>query len=760
MLSHHLNNPNDVVIDQLTIWIRENSDVIIAEGPRWSITFELDDTEAIRDAVLWFKNHGATGRSDPPQPSTRTITVSLDIDYNVVADGFEFLSPITDLPCITKIALNNAGLAILSGPVQAIMAEGDKQIWPFPTARELHFKQPDAELHPVIQLVEKRRGESDELGAAAPLQKITFGDEFRTIKPAQPDSLLTLMDIMDEGAQVYWYGKQRLLYIIPYNRYRKSAHQPYTNPTPTSSLEVEHYSTVYGLMRSEKKTTKDVVEVAALRRHTNSLLPIQQIPPEIFFEIIAWAMHRVKRRAYYRKLRTFRIVAFSWSARIDNNPVLWSLVSACDYDQVWRMALQNSETTDIDVDCTPARVPYFARTRKVDLRPFFDKLLSNAARIRSLVIEEINLERLVLGSSAAPRLRSLHISSKDEVLPSTSLVPSLAQWAPQLQVVKIFKCSFTWPNPGLNNLESITLHSGSNELYTIQVLSLLAASPALRRFWFIGKLLTDHSGPQTQLPQVQLDALQMLDLVLENTRHPFDLLNAIVASPTESCTLCFSADSEDVILKSFQNISRYAKRVPVVGRRLSISGKKGRVWVTRGGFSMSWWKDPELGTMLTRAPVFNWVLKSIPRSWLLSVEEAELDIDEGALQELVPSVHELCPHIDHVRLAYWNRTWEALLSRQPDDSPWNFPRLNSISIFGCYEGGLLKTVRDRRQAADTKEIATGIKKLDLWVDFPMTADEREEFVGLGVTDGLLEKVGVAPKICLRFLTADARDITP
>ncbi|KAG8921712.1 hypothetical protein FRC01_000110 [Tulasnella sp. 417] len=210
MLSHHINNPNDVVIDQLTIWIRENSDVIIAEGPRWSITFELDDTEATRDAVLWFKNHGATGRSDPPQPSTCTITVSLDIDYNVVADGFEFLSPITDLPCITKIALNNAGLAILSSPVQAIMAQGDKQIWPFPNARELHFKQPDAELHPVIQLVEKRRGESDELGAAAPLQKITFGDEFRTVKPAQPDSLLTIMDIMDEGAQVYWYGKQVL----------------------------------------------------------------------------------------------------------------------------------------------------------------------------------------------------------------------------------------------------------------------------------------------------------------------------------------------------------------------------------------------------------------------------------------------------------------------------------------------------------------------------------------------------------------------
>ncbi|KAG8921711.1 hypothetical protein FRC01_000109 [Tulasnella sp. 417] len=512
-------------------------------------------------------------------------------------------------------------------------------------------------------------------------------------------------------------------------------------------------------MQSEKKTTKDVVEVAALRRHTNSLLPIQRIPPEIFFEIIAWAMHRAKRRAYYCKLRTFRIVAFSWSARIDNNPVLWSIVSACDLDRVWRMALQNSETADIDVDCTPARVSRVARTtRKVDLRPFFDKLLSNAARIRSLVIEEINLDCLVLGSSAAPRLRSLQISSKDEVPPPTSLAPSLAQWAPQLQVVKIFKCSFTWPNPGLNNLESIALHPGSNELYTIQVLSFLAASPALRRFWFIGKLSTDHSRPQTQLPQVQLDALQMLYLVLENTRHPFDLLNAIVASPTESCTLCFSADSEDVVLKSFQNISRYAKRVPVVGRSLAILGKKGRVWVTRGGFSMSWWNNLELGTMLTRAPVFNWVLKGIPRTWLLSVEEAELDIDEGALRDLVPSVHEHCPHIDHVRLPYWNSTWEALLSRPPDDSPWKFPRLNSISIFGCYEGGLLKTVRDRRQAADTKEIATGIKKLDLWVDDPMTADEREEFVGLGVTDGIEAKVGVASKICLRFLTADARDI--
>ncbi|KIO33000.1 hypothetical protein M407DRAFT_18157 [Tulasnella calospora MUT 4182] len=203
MLGHHLDNSNDV-IDQLTIWIRAEADVIKIKGPRWNITFELADTEAVRDAVLWFNSNGVTSRNDSPQHSRRSIPVSLELDYDILVDGFDFLSSISDLQCIAKIALNSADLTILSH----ITVRGFKQNWPFPGVRELHFKHPSPGMDPVIKLFQERRGERDELGAAAPLQKIKFGDEFKTSRPARPDSLLMLLDAVDEDTQVSWYGKQ------------------------------------------------------------------------------------------------------------------------------------------------------------------------------------------------------------------------------------------------------------------------------------------------------------------------------------------------------------------------------------------------------------------------------------------------------------------------------------------------------------------------------------------------------------------------
>lgn len=200
MFSHHLDNPSHVIINQLTIWIRETTDVLRIEGPRWNVTFELDDMEAMRDAVRWFNRNG----------STHSIPVSLELDYDIRVYGFELLSPIVDLQCITRIALDRADLSELSQPQHAITVEGDKQSWPFPNMWELHIKNPTAEIHPVIDLVERRRQRGDGFGAASSLQKINFGDEFKTIKPARPDSLFELLDIVDEGSEVYWYGKQVL----------------------------------------------------------------------------------------------------------------------------------------------------------------------------------------------------------------------------------------------------------------------------------------------------------------------------------------------------------------------------------------------------------------------------------------------------------------------------------------------------------------------------------------------------------------------
>lgn len=208
MLSRYLGDPNDGLIDQLAIIIDDGSDSLTAKGPRWNLAFDFADIEAVRDAVLWFNSAGVADTNGRSQGTARRIVVSLNLDFDDPLGGFNFLCPLWDLQCIKRVTLDYHHIALLSQPVSAMTGDRGKECWAFPGMVELHISQ-GAESDSIIGLVERERASHDAPGAAAPLQRIEFGGKLEKNSFDPPlDSLFTLLDVLDEDAQLYWYGER------------------------------------------------------------------------------------------------------------------------------------------------------------------------------------------------------------------------------------------------------------------------------------------------------------------------------------------------------------------------------------------------------------------------------------------------------------------------------------------------------------------------------------------------------------------------
>ncbi|KAG9046294.1 hypothetical protein FS837_004652 [Tulasnella sp. UAMH 9824] len=361
------------------------------------------------------------------------------------------------------------------------------------------------------------------------------------------------------------------------------------------------------------------------------------------------------------------------------------------------------------------------------------------SRVRSLLIKETDLEALVVATSTAPRLRRLAASNYHFALP-TSLAPMLAAWAPSLRAIDIISCSFAWPNPGLSNLESIMIHCSATvtQLHQSQVLSILAASPALRQFCFTGTILADHSESQERAPTVHLHSLKTLHLDLQRSLRPLDLLNLIVASPTESFAYQFSADSEGVLDTDLVEIWPYVKKILDCETRLSLAATKELSRITAGQISITLWKGSERVEGKDNTPLFKAVLKKMSPAWLSSVQQLELKIDdEDVLHSSLLFLNDNCPNIVHIHLPHLNETWKSFLGRPAVNSTWKFPRLDRLSIFEWFEGGLLGILGQRKKAAQAGKITTGIKDLTICGDdccYMISMKEREKFKRMGVRE--------------------------
>ncbi|KAG8974556.1 hypothetical protein FRC05_007188 [Tulasnella sp. 425] len=214
-LAHHRDYLHNGGINQITVTVRRHDFAVSARGARWNMESAFGSMDGARDIALWFNGESATPAEGLPH---NRIPVTLDFGQDIPADtAFGYLSPISDLGCITSLkvdASQGAHVAILSHLARPATKEVAIPTWPLPGLRELHIEGPIAEIDPVIKFVEQRRGKGDRVGVPAPLQRIEFegnqveGGNPELTRQARPDSLLDLLNLLDWGAQVIWNGER------------------------------------------------------------------------------------------------------------------------------------------------------------------------------------------------------------------------------------------------------------------------------------------------------------------------------------------------------------------------------------------------------------------------------------------------------------------------------------------------------------------------------------------------------------------------
>ncbi|KAG8953864.1 hypothetical protein FRC04_001494 [Tulasnella sp. 424] len=217
-LAHHLDDLRNGGTNQITFTNERFRFVMRTQGPRWNMELEVGGFCGIRDIVLLFNPEGTTcteGLSDD------RIPVALEFRRDVLVSWvLGRLSSLADLGSIASLKVDtyqDAHVAILSHLATSAIKEGALPTWPLPGLRELHIEGPMAKIGPVIEFVERRRGKGNRLGTPAPLQRIEFeGNQVegrdlslsKQTKQARPDSLLDVLNLLDWGAQVIWYGER------------------------------------------------------------------------------------------------------------------------------------------------------------------------------------------------------------------------------------------------------------------------------------------------------------------------------------------------------------------------------------------------------------------------------------------------------------------------------------------------------------------------------------------------------------------------
>ncbi|KAG8946031.1 hypothetical protein FRC04_012150 [Tulasnella sp. 424] len=415
--------------------------------------------------------------------------------------------------------------------------------------------------------------------------------------------------------------------------------------------------------------------------------PISRIPLDVFLEILSMVLgvmgNSVDRiyslrhtMDYYKELQRLRLVASAWSTLIDQTPKFWIYVDAFAPEEIWRAAFQKSKKMKISVDCISHLRPPNTRLHQ----SFVNELSIHAPRIRSLDIMEKDLREIVSKDAEMAGLVSLHVKRYlTDRFAQRSPEISLAKWTPNVQNVELLGCSFNWPDPGWTNMKSLKLvHGDPATIFdTLQLLNILAGSPTLERLILHGQVPTE-APDTTRLPQIHLGALKTLKLNTYSTRGLFQLLDSIIAFPTDQFDVSFFVEStEPPRLRTFGRFAGLLKEKQVDSLSMAASGNYCRVQL--GGFCVRAAFGSTLGAGALNA--LDGILEGIQGSLLREVERVDLTADiYNVVPSLIPIVHARCPRICHFSLQSLESGVSSLFNRNSSSPRWLFPHLTTITL--------------------------------------------------------------------------------
>ncbi|KAG8908694.1 hypothetical protein FRC01_007293, partial [Tulasnella sp. 417] len=436
------------------------------------------------------------------------------------------------------------------------------------------------------------------------------------------------------------------------------------------------------------------------------LATINNVPIEVFYSIILLVTLQGQVEGYYDRLRTLRLVAASWSALIDDYPQCWSIISSSQPESIWRMALQKSQSADIDVDSGSIDVPKHHQTRLVEA------IVDHMQRVRKLSILDRDLEYLIASAPTAPRLRSLHLRRGLDDEDSIALSIHPAQWAPNLRDVDLYCSRLIWKEPLWNSLERLRIQSGgwAEGLPMEGISTVLQASPGLRILSLTGILRPTY---QRTLPVVRLDALENLKLDTPTQSSPLEVLNSIVALPS-SCAVYFDAEDEsrrrEILRSVYKLVPQTANDVEGANLLKFAAGIYGCRFRIEGFDVLMYSETPGKVDPLE---TFTHVMEGLPAQRCSAVKSVEIyDTDFACVLGLLPIVSSFCRNTSDLTIPALNDNLATAIGGTSNG--WLFSRLESISV-SRYWGGhhAVKVAQFRLQAFEAGRQVAKLKKITL-----------------------------------------------
>ncbi|KAG9043976.1 hypothetical protein FS837_008932 [Tulasnella sp. UAMH 9824] len=433
-------------------------------------------------------------------------------------------------------------------------------------------------------------------------------------------------------------------------------------------------------------------KVSTLRTHCNRIIPLHQLPIEIFVRIITGALGPLRTldgsdSTHLARLVRLCQVCKHWKDVIDDTPSLWATIDVLDPAVITSTAISRSACHPLNIIAAPhgrIREDYHVPRR---LDEFINTVMTLSTRWRSvqLVFESAETAQAIM-NAPAPLLQTLDLKPTTQIWVSSQA--AFQRTDPQLRRLRLCRVATQWDSCLLHGLQYLSISQLSRLAPSCkEILGILGACPGLVELELSLNYARPVEGPKRATP-FTLTKLQSLSLYLSPT-WTLDLLEIIRFPSVETVSLNLDFDNSNSI-DLFPQMTRHIQALfPVVFKsqyklRITVSSNT-LLWAYESRETTGGSRELAITAerMFTSAAVrclietfFHRFPANSAEFHLKSVDYSGLQIlqEFDGLKGINPIAVTRCD-LDEV-LAY--------MSGPTTRDLWGFPEMEELSIDDCY----------------------------------------------------------------------------
>ncbi|KAG9027641.1 hypothetical protein FS837_004199, partial [Tulasnella sp. UAMH 9824] len=264
----------------------------------------------------------------------------------------------------------------------------------------------------------------------------------------------------------------------------------YRNDTTIYTGTLAHVDDYAGAIKSTLETIQRhlLEKISALHTEHNRMIPMHQLPIEIFIQIITRALEPLRIRRGFGRTHLGRLVALCevckrWSDVIHGTPSLWATVDILDPPAIISVAISRSANHPLNLIGAPSYGPVkYASSLPDRCDEFAKTAMMYSKRWQSIeLVAQASEEVFAIMNAPAPHLRSLEVKSiVQSRLPFQKGGIMFQETDPQLHRLGLHGIAIPWNSYILRDLRYLSI-SGLDEFAPSceETLEILRTCPGL-----------------------------------------------------------------------------------------------------------------------------------------------------------------------------------------------------------------------------------------------------------------------------------------